>query len=141
MTTTRVTLPGDIVVRAGGELDRDRSDRPDWGIYADACWAGWPGVVLDWPDFGVPENDENAVVAIVEAFARCRRGEDVLVGCRGGTGRTGTLLAGLAVAAGVPAHLAVKWVRTHYRTNAVETREQAVSRLHAAFPPRLELGD
>jgi protein-tyrosine phosphatase len=65
------------------------------------------------------------VEAIVEAFARARGGQDVLVGCSGGTGRTGTILACLAILAGVPADLAVPWVRDRYRRGAVETQAQA----------------
>lgn len=47
------------------------------------------------------------------------------VGCMGGTGRTGTLLA-LIVAQNpaFSASAAVQWVRDHYKTGAVETQEQ-----------------
>jgi hypothetical protein len=45
-------------------------------------------------------------------------------GCSGGTGRTGTILACLAIIAGVPADLAVPWVRDRYRRRAVETQAQ-----------------
>ena len=44
--------------------------------------------------------------------------------CRGGTGRTGTALACLAVLDGVPAGEAVGYVRARYRRRAVETRAQ-----------------
>ena len=46
------------------------------------------------------------------------------VGCAGGLGRTGTVLACMAVLAGVPAPDAVSWVRRNYRVGAVETPEQ-----------------
>jgi protein-tyrosine phosphatase len=80
--------------------------------------------VIDWPDFGVPADDEAAARSIDAAFDRARKGELVEVGCLGGTGRTGTALACMAVLAGVPAEEAIAWVRGAYRPGAVETREQ-----------------
>jgi protein-tyrosine phosphatase len=41
-----------------------------------------------------------------------------------GSGRTGTVLACMAVLAGVPPPEAVEWVRANYRPEAVETVEQ-----------------
>ena len=49
----------------------------------------------------------------------------VEIACRGGTGRTGTALACLAVLDGVPAAEAVAFVRAGYRPGAIETRAQA----------------
>jgi hypothetical protein len=40
-------------IRAGGIDDQAGSPWPDWGVYADRCWNGWPGVVLDWPDLAL----------------------------------------------------------------------------------------
>jgi hypothetical protein len=57
-------------------------------------------------------------------FARAREGELVEVGCIGGSGRTGTVLACMAVLAGIPPTEAVAWVRATYRADAVETSEQ-----------------
>lgn len=122
---TAITLPGGIVVRAGGEFDQPAAGRPDWGVYADPCWEGWPGILLDWPDFGLPPDDATSIAVIREAFLRARSGQDVLVGCLGGTGRTGTILACLAILAGVPSDLAVPWVRDRYRCQAVDTQAQA----------------
>jgi protein-tyrosine phosphatase len=121
---TTVTLPGGIVVRAGSRLEQPLAGQPDWGVYADPCWDAWPGIVLDWPDFGLPADEEESIKALIEAFARARGGQDVLVGCSGGTGRTGTILSCLAILSGVPAHLAVPWVRDRYRHRAVETQAQ-----------------
>ncbi|WP_285502026.1 hypothetical protein [Streptomyces sp. NBRC 13847] len=47
--------------------------------------------------------------------------ERVEVACAGGRGRTGTALACLAVLDGVPAALAVQFVRRNYEAHAVET--------------------
>jgi protein-tyrosine phosphatase len=48
----------------------------------------------------------------------------VEVACDGGTGRTGTVIACLAVRAGHPAADAVAWTRRTYRPRAVETPGQ-----------------
>ena len=44
--------------------------------------------------------------------------------CGGGNGRTGTVIACLAVLAGHPPADAVAWTRRSYRPRAVETRAQ-----------------
>jgi protein-tyrosine phosphatase len=80
--------------------------------------------VIDWEDFALPENPELAAQQIAEAFGRARRGELVEVGCLGGSGRTGTVLACMAVLAGVPPVEAGAWVRASYRPEAVETAGQ-----------------
>jgi protein-tyrosine phosphatase len=73
---------------------------------------------------GLPEKPELAARQIVDAFGRARQGELVEVGCLGGSGRTGTVLAYMAVLAGVAEPKAVAWVRAEYRPSAVETAEQ-----------------
>lgn len=60
----------------------------------------------------------------MRAYRRARAGERVEVACRGGTGRTGTVIACMTVLAGHPAADAVAWTRSHYRAHAVETRGQ-----------------
>ena len=122
--TVLVSFPGATDIRAGGAHDQRDSATPDWGVYADPCWEGWPGVILDWPDFQVPRDDKEALSAIVKAIGRARQGQDVLVGCRGGIGRTGTILGAIAIACGVPASTARAWVRSHYHPDAIETDEQ-----------------
>ena len=97
----------------------------DFGLYLDARWAPtWPAAVVEWEDFGVPREPDAAAVAIQDAFARARAGETVEVGCVGGLGRTGTVLACMAILAGVPPHGAVAWVREHYDERAIETPAQ-----------------
>ena len=48
----------------------------------------------------------------------------VEIGCLGGLGRTGTVLACMAVLAGVDPLDAVPWVRENYRSGAIETPDQ-----------------
>jgi protein-tyrosine phosphatase len=113
-------------VRASPLRER-REDDPsrDFGLYCDERWAPtWPAETIDWPDFGVPRDREAAAAQIRTAFERARAGERVEVGCAGALGRTGTVLAAMAVLAGVPAADAVRWVRENYNARAVETDEQ-----------------
>jgi hypothetical protein len=121
-----VGFPDGTRVRASSFSDR-RVDDPErtFGLYLDARWEPtWPATVVDWEDFGLPENPDLAAQQIAEAFGRARGGELVEVGCLGGSGRTGTVLACMAVLAGVPPTEAVAWVRASYRPEAVETADQ-----------------
>jgi hypothetical protein len=76
---------------------------------------GLPAEVVEWPDYGLPADGNRAADQILAAFARARRGDVVEVGCMGGLGRTGTVLACMAVLAGEPAASAVDWVRREYK--------------------------
>jgi len=98
-----VTFPDGTVVRASAITERvDDDPSRDFGLYLDSRWAPtWPAEVIDWPDFGLPADPERAASQIEQAFARARDGETVEIGCLGGLGRTGTVLACFAVVAGV----------------------------------------
>src|SRR5690242_8155795 len=85
----------------------------------------WEACVIDWPDLGLPQDPEAAATDIASAFDRARQGELVEVGCLAGRGRTGTVLACMAVLAGIPGDEAVAWSRQAYRRQAVETPQQA----------------
>ena len=103
----------------------DTPDR-DFGLYMDPAWAPtWSAELIDWPDFGLPADPETAAGHIVDAFRRAQNGERVEIGCIGGLGRTGTVLACMAILACVPVSQAVEWVRTNYDSRAIETSEQA----------------
>jgi Swiss Army Knife protein, DSP-PTPase phosphatase domain len=121
-----VGFPDGTRVRASSISDRCADD-PEraFGLYLDAHWEPtWPATLIDWEDFGLPEDPELAAQQIVESFGRRRDGGLVEVGCLGGSGRTGTVLACMAVLAGLPPPEAVEWVRANYRPGAVETVEQ-----------------
>jgi hypothetical protein len=122
----RVVFPDGTAVDACGLRDRraEAADR-DFGLYMDARWAPtWPAELIEWEDFGLPADRGRAAAQIRAAFARARAGEQVEIGCTGGLGRTGTVLACMATLAGVPAAEAVAWVRANYDERAVETPEQ-----------------
>lgn len=119
-------LPDDTVVRGASLADRDlNADWRGYGLYLDARWAPrWPAEVVSWPDLGVPDDLETAARAIHRAYLLAREGANVEVGCLAGLGRTGTVLACMAVLAGVEPEDATAWVREHYARSAVETSEQ-----------------
>jgi hypothetical protein len=121
-----VVFPDGSRVRASSISDR-RADDPErsFGLYLDARWQPtWPADLIEWRDFGLPDDAESAARKIEAAFGRARQGELVEVGCLGGSGRTGTVLACMAVLAGVPPEEAVAWVRNADKAEAVETAEQ-----------------
>lgn len=128
---TAVVLPDGTTVHGLGRRQlRPDGPVPDHGLYLgkpgrrDLWRPSWPCRWVDWPDFGVPRDGEDAAAAIVQAYHLARDGRHVEVACSGGTGRTGTVIACLAVLAGHPAADARAWARAHYRPHAVETPGQ-----------------
>ena len=125
---TEVVLPDGTRVTAASfdplaPYARDRA--PDHGLYLDDRWdPPWPHDHVDWPDFGVPADADALVATLRATLDRARAGERVEIGCLGGHGRTGTALAVLAVLAGHPRADAVRWARTTYCDQAVETPAQ-----------------
>ena len=66
---------------------------------------------------------EPTLPVVAEALKQLRAGQNVVVHCRGGLGRAGTLAASILVAAGLDASEAITQVRVH-RPGAIEVREQ-----------------
>jgi hypothetical protein len=122
----KVCFPDGTVVTARSLAERQERDPDrDFGLYMDAAWRPtWDAHVIEWTDFGVPTNAVQAAQSIVAAFNRAKAGERIEVGCVGGLGRTGTVLACMAVLAGVPVKGAVRWVRVNYRSGAIERAAQ-----------------
>ncbi|WP_327092728.1 protein tyrosine phosphatase [Nonomuraea sp. NBC_01738] len=132
-----VSLPGGA---GGGVWVRGRGMRagvpggvvPSFGLYLGSGRArarfeggfGWEQVWVEWPDFLLPRDRVLAVREIVALRARAVRGELVEVACGGGVGRTGTVMACLAVLGGLGAPEAVEWARARYHRRAVETAWQ-----------------
>ncbi|MDO3704445.1 protein-tyrosine phosphatase family protein [Micromonospora sp. C28SCA-DRY-2] len=115
-----VALPSGVRVR--GRRIGDPASPADFALLlADGPAPRWPHRRIRWPDFWVPVDRADALDALREALRRAHGGERVEVACRGGTGRTGTAIAALAILDGLPAERAVEWVRANYRPRAVET--------------------
>ncbi|MGY5884556.1 protein-tyrosine phosphatase family protein [Modestobacter lacusdianchii] len=92
----------------------------------------WDSAWVRWPDFRLPRDPAALRRELAVVWERSA-GERVEVACAGGTGRTGTALACLAVLDGVPPVEAVAFVRARYRPRAVETPGQR--RFVARFAP------
>jgi hypothetical protein len=94
-----VTLPEGTPIRALAISDRVEHDvARDFGLYLNGRWRStWPSDTIDWRDFGLPTDATRAAAQILDAFVRAKSGEAVEVGCLGGLGRTGTVLACMAV--------------------------------------------
>ncbi len=122
-----VQLPSGRRVRGRAWRDVVPGPSPDLGIYLLArapASPPWDMRWVRWRDFALPEDPSLLRTVLVEALDRSGD-ERVEVACSGGTGRTGTTLACLAVLDGVRADEAVEFVRERYRHRAVETRAQA----------------
>ena len=100
---------------------------PDFALYLDNSWDS-PGLayILYWPDRELPpESLWGATVhAIVDTYKKAQAGLMVDVGCIGAHGRTGTVLACMAVLDGMNYLEAIEFVREAHCSKAIETDEQ-----------------
>jgi hypothetical protein len=98
---------------------------PDFGLYADYIWSPkWRNEFIHWPDYGIPTEEDLGLTQIYEAYWRATQGEMVEIGCIGGHGRTGTILAIMHIASAegeVTADEAIKFVRKKYCSHAIES--------------------
>lgn len=103
----------------------DRKTPPDFGLYADWGWQPyWRNEHIDWPDFKSPRHPQIGAEAIIEAYERILDGKRVEVGCIGGHGRTGTIIACLALLDGIEVDKVIDFVRNTYCQQAIESKEQ-----------------
>src|SRR2546421_449749 len=126
-----IELPDGTWVRGRGLRDpAPAGPAPDFGLYLGSATLrrrhpiSWPHEWIEWPDFLLPRDSTAAMKQIRALHERALAGERVEVACGGGIGRTGTVIACLAVLAGTPAAQAVAWARAHYHRRAVETAWQ-----------------
>ena len=122
-----VVFPDGTTVYASSRWDRKPEDPvPDYALYVDSSWRPTSfASFLPWRDHGMPTiRWDHAVGAIVDAFNHAREGWSVEIGCIGGHGRTGSVLACMAILAGVPADDACQWVWDHYCVEAIEADSQ-----------------
>jgi hypothetical protein len=121
--TGLVTLPSGVRLR--GRRLTDPASPADFAlVLARGPIPPWPHRYIHWPDFWIPTDRGAALEALHEAHRRAHDGERVEAACHGGTGRTGTALAALAILDGLTPREALTWVRANYRPRAVETRWQ-----------------
>jgi len=79
-------------------------------------------VHLSIEDFSVPRYEDEVLEALEETIRAGLAGRQIYIGCMGGWGRTGLLMALLVKALGVEEP--VNFIRQHYTPRAVETQEQ-----------------
>lgn len=125
-----IPLPDGTLVRGRGlRRPAPAGDVPDYGLYLGGArlrrrhdgGLTWPHEWIDWPDFLLPRDRDLAVGLIRALHGRAREGRRVEVACGGGVGRTGTVIACLAILSGLPAEKAVVWTRAEYHPRAIET--------------------
>lgn len=141
-------LENGLVIHASADRDvpsnwkRDVKDVPDLGVYLYQGWirdelystpglevpwgvaASWPMAWLDWPDFSIPDDPNDAVIAAQWILDHLAEGKRVETGCLGGHGRTGTMLALLLVLQGIRPGTAIERVRDKYCEEAIEGNKQ-----------------
>ena len=125
-------LPSGRRVRGRGLRHAVPGPTPTFALYlaaglpaTTACerTTAWESRWIRWRDFSLPADPAELRQALADALVAATDGR-VEVACRGGTGRTGTALACLAVLDGVRPEDAVDFVRRGYRRRAVETPGQ-----------------
>ena len=128
--TGALRLPDGTLIRGRGLRNPPPDGHaPDFGLYLGSGRLrrrheprlSWQSAWIDWPDFLLPRDRDEAVRQIRALHERARSGAAVEVACGGGVGRTGTVIACLAVLSGVAPSEAVAWAREHHHPRAVET--------------------
>lgn len=125
-----LTLPSGAVVRGRGlRKPLPAGPTPGYGLYLGSERSRrrqdgslhWEHQWITWADFWVPSDRDHARKAIKGLHHRLLDGQPAEVACGGGVGRTGTVIACLAVLDGLDAGSAVRWAREHHHRRSVET--------------------
>lgn len=122
-----VEFPDGTKIWASSQHKRKEDEAiPNFGIYLASSWSpNWLAFQVNWQDFDLPNIPYAEVVhAAKEGLKLAKSGSIVEIGCVGGHGRTGTMLAAMAVLSGVDGKDAVKWVRDNYCKEAIEGERQ-----------------
>jgi protein-tyrosine phosphatase len=127
MLRGRLELPlaGQRISISGGPFDAMPEGARGLCLEAGAARAAEAEWQLDVPDYGVP--DEAALRAILAQMLEAMRtapNDAYHIGCKAGIGRTGTVMACLAIMAGAVEGDPVAWLRAAYFQGAIETPGQ-----------------
>jgi protein-tyrosine phosphatase len=127
MLRGRLELPldGKLISISGGPFDAMPEGARGLCLEADAARIGEAEWRLDVPDYGVPdEAGLRAVLAQMLEAMRAAPNDAYHIGCKAGIGRTGTVMACLAIMAGAVEGDPVAWLRAAYFQGAIETPGQ-----------------
>lgn len=121
-----------ILTSIFAETEQEYQDLPDERVQLFASFNRSPfpeslcSLVWGWPDFGIPYKPQAAISIILNAWEYAyARGWPLEIGCTGGHGRTGTMLAIILVhAEGLMPEEAISAVREEYCPLAIETAAQ-----------------
>ena len=127
MLRGRLALPldGRLISISGGPFDAMPEGARGLCLEAHAVRVAEAEWRLDVPDYGVP--DEAALRGVLQQMlAEMRAAPDGAyhIGCKAGIGRTGTVMACLAIMAGAAEGDPVAWLRAAYHPGAIETPAQ-----------------
>ena len=127
MLRGRLELPlaGQRISISGGPFDAMPEGARGLCLEAGAERIGEAEWQLDVPDYGVPdEAGLRAILAQMLEAMRAAPNDAYHIGCKAGIGRTGTVMACLAIMAGAVEGDPVAWLRTAYYQGAIETPGQ-----------------
>lgn len=141
------TLPsGTVIYGSSSHSHKVDEPGPDYGVYALSSWpATTISTYIPWTDFGLPRVSAIQVIGVLtDHLELARQGFTIEFGCQGGHGRTGTMLAIMAVLDGAEPQAAIESVWSDYCEHALETDNQEwyVHHVHARInglegPPTL----
>lgn len=122
-----VVMPDGTTVYASSMTAHKEGKTPDFGVYAATGWR--PDCIaftVNWDDYGLPQIPYDQLEwALDYALASAREGKKVEFGCVGGHGRTGSMLALVALKCGAEsAKVAIDWIRSNYCKETIEGIEQ-----------------
>ena len=127
MLRGRLELPldGKVISISGGPFDAMPEGARGLCLEARAARVAEAEWQLDVPDYGVP--DEAALRTVLADMLEAMRATPdgaYHIGCKAGIGRTGTVMACLAIMAGAVEGDPVAWLRAAYHQGAIETPGQ-----------------
>jgi protein-tyrosine phosphatase len=127
MLRGRLELPldGKLISISGGPFDAMPEGARGLCLEAGAARIGEAEWQLDVPDYGVPDDAAlRTVLAQMLEAMRAAPNNAYYIGCKAGIGRTGTVMACLAIMAGAVEGDPVAWLRAAYFQGAIETPGQ-----------------
>ena len=137
MLRGRLELPlaGQRISISGGPFDAMPEGARGLCLEAGAARAAEAEWQLDVPDYGVPdEAGLRAILAQMLEAMRTAPNDAYHIGCKAGIGRTGTVMACLAMMAGAVEGDPVAWLRAAYFQGAIETPGQEAFVRGFTFP-------